>query len=202
MKKCFITILLFSWFTSASLAQDSIPCNRFQIDSVWLVQAGINRLMVRLHFIGNQNDFINYPYFPLVVSQFGDTIATGEMEYFGQFGNSSQQYSTMTMLNELPPIIFLRFRYNNDSCNFKYIITRLAGLDHSRIPEIFPNPVKDRIFVRNNSGFEGYAILDYLGKKVKTGRIEPGGGIPATGLSPGLYFLKTGNLSFKFLKEE
>jgi hypothetical protein len=108
----------------------------------------------------------------------------------------------MTMLNELPPIIYLRFRYNNDSCNLKYIITQVAGLDHSRIPEISPNPVKDRIFLRNNSGFESYAILDYQGKKVKTGRTESGGVIPATKLSPGLYFLKTGKFSFKFLKEE
>ena len=201
MKKCFITLLLFSWFTSVTIAQDSIPCNRFQIDSVWLVQAGINRLMIRLHFSGNQTDFINYPYFKLVLNQFGDTIANGELFYFGQLGNSSQEYSTMTMLNELPPVMYLRFRYNDDSCNFVYVTARLPDLN-SGMPEIFPNPVRDKIFVRNNSGFASYAILDYLGRKVKTGRTEPSGGIAATGLSPGFYFLKTGNFSFKFLKAE
>lgn len=202
MKKCFIILLLFSWFSSASFAQDSIPCDSLRIDSVWLVQAGINRLMVKLHFSGNQNDIINMPYFPLVFNQFGDTIANGELFYFGQLGNSSQIYSTITMLNELPPVMYLRFRFNNDSCNFVFVTAGLTESQKAKVPGFYPNPVKERIFLHNPAESVAYEILDKLGRRLTSGIAEPGGGIPATGLSPGFYFLKSGKLVFKFLKAE
>jgi hypothetical protein len=202
MKKFFFTLLLFSWFTSVCIAQDSIPCNRFQVDSVWLVQAGINRLMVKLRFSGIQAEFINYPYFPLIMNQFGDTIATGELLYFGQAGNSSQVYSAMTMLNELPPVIYLRFRYDNDSCNFVFVTVGLAESEKPQEPGFYPNPVKDRIFLQNPAESGAYEILDKLGRRMNAGKAESGGVIPATGLPPGIYFLKTGNISYKFLKTE
>jgi len=59
---------------------------------------------------------------------------------------------------------------------------------------VFPNPVNDFIYIRNNQVLlenENVDIMDYTGKIILYSRLNSEGGISIKLLNNGLYFLKT-----------
>jgi hypothetical protein len=189
MKIILLSICLVLAFLQQGHGQSgSISCDSLRIDSVWLVQAGINRIAVRLQFLGNSTDFINYPYFPFIFNQFGDTIAKGEMGLFAQLGGTKQEYLNITLLNELPSVMYLRLRFNSDSCSFPWFPAS-SGL-HQAAAKLtcFPNPADDKVYLRTVNDREiQFSLTDSHGRMIKTGKAT--NEIPISELSAGLYFL-------------
>lgn len=188
-----LILLLFVLVSPFSRAQPVIPCDSLKVDSVWLQQAGINRMMIRLQFRGFPNSIIGYPYFPAVLNQLGDTIAKGQMEFFGQAGGTSQIYSAITLLNELPvsQVIYLQLVFNSDTCLFPWIFTRLRA-DFSQASFIHFQEDRCVIICRNFPAHTAYRIFNAAGTIVSAGVMEKGeGSIPFRGLPPGLYCLRT-----------
>jgi hypothetical protein len=176
----------------------SISCDSLRIDSVWLIQAGINRIAVRLHFLGSSTDFISYPYFPFIFNQFGDTIAKGGMEFFGQLGGTKQEYLNITFLNELPPVMYLRLRFNSDSCSFPWFLASSGMHQAAAKPTFFPNPADDKVYLRTVDEKEiQFTIADSLGRIVKTGKAT--NEIPISEFPAGLYLLDFNRTNRKIL---
>lgn len=190
MKIILLSICLGLAFLQQGYGQSgSVSCDSLRIDSVWLVQASINRIAVRLQFLGNSTDFINYPYFPFIFNQFGDTIAKGEMEFFGQLGGTKQDYLNITLLNELPSVMYFRLRYDSDSCNFPYFLANSNLPEAAAKPGIFPNPVNEKVILKNAGEKEiRFSITDKFGRMVKNGKASDE--IPVNGLPAGMYFLQ------------
>lgn len=175
MKKLLFSGVLCIFLLTQAIGQ-TIPCDSMKVDSVWLVEAGINRIAVRMKMLGGNSDFINYPYFPYIFNQLGDTIARGEMFYFGQSGGTIQEYLNMTLLNELPPVIHLRFRFNSDSCDFTYALTSAQGISEFRQPEIFPNPAGDEIHYQNFRRDQAFRLINSAGRILLSGILTGGKG--------------------------
>ena len=68
--------------------------------------------------------FISYPYISSITDEKGDTLATGSMEYYGQGGNTSQNYGASTNLASLPTnfngIIYFKYNSNDTFCKLAY----------------------------------------------------------------------------------
>jgi hypothetical protein len=157
-------------------AQPMVPCDSLKVDSVWLDQAGINRLMIRLNFHGFPNTLIGYPYFPCVFNQLGDTLARGQMNFFGQLGGSSQIYETTTQLNELPlnQTLYLQFVFNSDTCVFPYFSSTTSVRKALMPPPLaFPNPAEETLHIENLSEDVSYVVSTPEGTPVLTGRTQP-----------------------------
>lgn len=95
-------------------AQSSIPCASFCVTEVTLDSIN-NQWNVNLDFEGTTSDFINYPYVSLMINAAGDTVAIGQMEYFGQIGGTSQVYHPAVVSGdfETGQIFFV---YDQDTC--------------------------------------------------------------------------------------
>ncbi len=94
---------------------------------------------------------------------------------------------------------------DKNDCNTKIYLTNTKGLnrDDNEI-EISPNPVKEKLFIKNSDSLKGnYQILDIMGKGHKSGSIIPE--IDVKNLVSGIYFiqLKTkgkNSITLKFIK--
>jgi hypothetical protein len=110
-KYIFLAGLLFPFFLKA---QSSIPCTSFCVTEVTLDSIN-NQWNVNLDFEGTTSDFINYPYVSLMINASGDTVAIGQMEYFGQIGGTAQVYHPSAISNDFTAgQIF--FVYDQDTC--------------------------------------------------------------------------------------
>ena len=92
------------------------------------------------------------------------------------------------------------------------IFESAAGIDNVEANQlsIYPNPVNYELRIMNYEfGVENYSIIDMTGKVVMQGKLKaPSGGKPSgettinvSSLSQGVYFIKTGNKTGKFVKE-
>lgn len=69
----------------------------------------------------SDSGFINYPYVHQILDQSNNVIGTGNMNFFGQFGNSSQTYpatSANTNWNNFVGTVV--FVFDNDTCYLPY----------------------------------------------------------------------------------
>jgi hypothetical protein len=76
----------------------------------------------------------------------------------------------------------------------------IAEIDNNAF-EIYPQPVKDFIFIKSRNKFAGeYNILDIFGRKLSGGTINNEITINMSALPQGTYFLKCGSITKKILK--
>ncbi len=67
--------------------------------------------------------------------------------------------------------------------------------------QIYPNPVKDKLFIQSETGISKFEIYDITGKQMLTGNMANIKSINISALPTGIYVLKIGNYSGKFVKE-
>jgi len=139
-----------------------INCGMFCVQSIEFDSSGV--LQANVLFEADSELFINYPYVSAVIDLQGDTIATGTLNFFGQFSNSTQEYSLETDL--LPPFDsnfegFVLFNYDTLFCELYYPcepsgLTKFnSGVSHWIV---YPNPAINQINVKF-SGFYGEKLL-------------------------------------------
>jgi hypothetical protein len=95
-------------------AQGNFSCDQFCVTAVTFDTLN-EQWNIHVDFEGTPNDFINYPYVSAIVNASGDTVAFGQMEYFGQIGGTSQIYHPSAFSGDfVSGQIF--FVYDQDTC--------------------------------------------------------------------------------------
>ncbi len=205
MRKITLLLCFFLLWTASAFAQ--IPCSAFCVDSLGLDTSGQNKIIISLRFEGSSSSFINYPYFHAIISEQGDTLAKGQLEYFGQFGNSTFLYSATTQLTELPenPQWNLLFRYDSLECllPFPCAISASKNKLGNSAPRFYPNPFTDYLEFENFTEGKICSLFDHMGRMVWQGKAEKKSGqFRFNGLMPGFYIFKAeDSVPVQLLKE-
>jgi len=190
-----IIFLLLLLIFNQSTAQ-SIGCDRFCVQNIYLdTIPGYLRLTI--FFAGDNNDFINYPHVSLVTDLNGDTLGTGTLDFFGQIGNTSQDYTVTTDLDSLPDDLaaIVTFHYDTSTCTLYYpcIADAVKNVSPSKNIKLIPNPMTDEAVVQMDSDLSGTNIqlFNATGQCVRNeGEINGTAlTIHREGLAPGMYLI-------------
>lgn len=172
-----IAILLFKMNLTTE-AQNNVCSNLF-INSIQSDSTDTTVYQINVQYNGAPNEVINYPVASLVIDCQGDTIGNGFGFWFGQMGQTTQDYPFHLTGNFGCMPITVIFTYldamgNPDSCTLVY---NLSGIEKRSVSEpllVFPNPCKDRIFIE--AGLEetdsSYQIFDLQGRTLVKGKLE------------------------------
>ena len=157
-----------------------------------------NVMNVTLLFSGNSNDFINYPYVSLITDINADTVGTSTMNFFGQFGNTSQTYAVNTNLDSIPTNFnyTVYFNYDTSVCALAYPCLS-SSIDESYAFfefKIYPNPFITETVLQSDKFLKNATLTVYnsFGQSVK--QIKHISGHTVTlqreNIRSGLYFIK------------
>lgn len=93
----------------------------------------------------------------------------------------------------------LVFKYGDKDCDEIYI--DLHGIEESdnQTFRVYPNPVKGFITIETEEENAGYEILNIMGQTVLSGSLNGAKQIDVSGLSDGMYFIKVGQKTEKFV---
>jgi hypothetical protein len=165
--------------------------------------------LINIEMSGDFEAFANYPYISTVMDCVGDTIATGDMWFFGQVGGTTQGYPVTAIPGDVCLPITIEFVFGNDlfetdTCLLSYGV---SGLNPFKKPDfgvqLFPNPANDIIQVASQTDLTGknYFILNATGKLVHAGRITTSNvSLDVSQLPSGFYVLTIDGTSSRFMK--
>jgi hypothetical protein len=169
---------------------------------------------VSIEFSAPANTFVNYPYVSAVLDCNGDTVATGGMFFFGQFGQTTSDYP-VTLNGSLlcEPLsavfVYLNDAAVNDTCSLSFGAN--AGIfnqnDFNSTFSIFPNPTSSQVNIQCSLSQIGsnYALHDCTGKQLSEGKLTTTRtSVDLSGFPEGIYLLRVGDQvvnSFKLVKE-
>lgn len=199
----------------ASARAQSINCNSFCLTDIAFDSAVTGRLNVNLFISGSNNDFINYPYVTAIVDSNGDTVATGGMEFFGQFGNTHQTYTaTTTTLATLPPDFncIVYFHYDTIDCALPYPCEAATATHTPSVKNevsISPNPSNGLFNLQIEGNLNRYSfieVVDVNGKRVYNSPIQSSSNtIDLSSFAKGIYFVRVQGcyevLTFKVISQ-
>ncbi len=97
-----------------------ITCDSFCITDI---QEDANNVWnISLAMEGSNTDFINYPYISLITDENGDTLATGILNFFGQFGGTTTVYQVTAIVDSFPENFggTIYFTYDEIVCELSY----------------------------------------------------------------------------------
>lgn len=207
-KTLFITFFIVLNYCSALFGQTA-NCSDFLVVGVSPDTLNTNGYNVSIQFNASPDVFINYPYVSALLDCNGDTVATGSMAFFGQVGQTTNDFPiTVNGSLACEPLTAV-FVFDNDTC----LLTLGATAGISNFSEaigeffIFPNPSINQFIIQTNPSQIGtsYLVYDHTGKLMLTGKINSENtSVDLSNFSNGMYFLKIGeNLAeiFKVLKE-
>ena len=169
-------------------------CQLFCVTDIQLIEPG--SMAVTLYFDAPADAFINYPYFDLVFDENESVIADGDLNFFGQFGGTSQTYILQTTLDSLSDgfTASLSFLYNDQFCTLKYpcTTTSIHSLESVEI-NIYPNPFSTEVTIQLDEPLSAGEITLYnmQGQKVTSYTWLEGDqfSITRNGLPSGPYFI-------------
>lgn len=141
-------------------------------------------------------DFINYPHVAFLIDSNNDTLAYGNMGFFGQTGNTVLVHETFLLASVFPANFTgtVVFEFNNTVCQLPYPCptTSIQETANELSAEIFPNPASGSFLLRMPDGAEATTVemTDINGKVVRSW-VSPGNGyLDISGSSAGLYVLR------------
>ena len=198
-------LLVLLTFCSLSMAANSqtIECNEFSILGFGPDESNAGNSIVQLYMEGDSSAFISYPYISVVKDCNGDTIAEGELNFFGQVGFTTLGYPITSLGNPICyPInfefIYINTNFETDTCQLT-LNTNTATVESIQIEKsfsVFPNPTSNQMRIQTNSLKTGttYAMYDYTGKSIFSGTIiSENTLLDMSSFSKGMYFLTIGN---------
>jgi hypothetical protein len=213
MKNLAVVIFVFILGTTISFSQ-TIPCSNFAITGSYPDSLNPNDYQITINFNAGQNDFVDYPHVSAVLDCNGDTVATGGLFYFGQFGQITQDYpvtiiDTTTWCQPLTAVFIYGqgFLGEIDTCLLSFQLASITDLLEVQNTMIYPNPTAERISVTVSNEFLGstFQITNQVGQVFIEGKINSKNEkIEVNALSSGFYSLRiSGNLpqSVSFIKE-
>jgi hypothetical protein len=195
-----LALFLFLSLSFAQLlhAQESPTCSSFCVTGMYLDSVTPGQLWVSIAFNADSNVFINYPHIPSIIDGQGDTLATGDLWFFGQFGGTTYDYPVATDLTQLPGNLeaTVNFSYDTVTCPLAYPCVTALTDDRNHRPAygvapnpfrystslIAPDPLNDaEIIVYNSAGHGVHRIEHVYGTNIA---------ISVSGLPPGMYILQ------------
>lgn len=214
----FSKVLLYTTilFISASIAKSqALGCPDFSIISAFPDTNNVNTYQFSIQSAGTTSDFTNYPLISAVLDCNGDTVAIGGLFWFGQLGQTIQDYPvTLTgngSINCYPLTALFVINSNqgvSDTCQLILSTTAVTfSNQNTEVPLLFPNPFSEEVNLSVDEKFIGskYYILDYLGRIVQTGLVYSNNNtLNLNNLSQGVYILTIGeqkSKSIKFIKK-
>lgn len=206
MKTIRITLAICALAFSAIAATAQITCDSLSIISIEPDTFDVNNTLINIQMAGTEMDFINYPFIPAVWDCNGDTIASGNMFFFGQIGSTTQGYPVSTLAADVCLPLTVQFVYSigdfvadNDTCLFTIesidVTSQSEQGDNLRA---FPNPTNGDIHISSSSSLVGqpYELCDAMGRVVFASRFSVATPrIDLADLTPGFYMLCIGSES-------
>jgi hypothetical protein len=195
MKNNLIFILLISCcFCFSGYSQNSF-CSNFSITGVYQDTIDLSTYQVSVEFSAPDSIFVGYTLISSVLDCNGDTIATGNLFWFGQIGQTTQDYpitligqpncapytAVFTYMDELGDI---------DTCMLLY---STADVIDNKQPSpqvsIYPNPASDELFIHGiPADFNGeMVLLNHFGQVVQKSPFK--NNIPIESLATGWYVI-------------
>ncbi len=202
MKKLLILYFTILNFSELVQAQTQI-CTEFTISSVMPDSNDPNSFQISIQNNRNASEMVNYPHVAFVMDCNGDTLAYGTLFWFGQFGQTTQDYPvTLTgngSINCLPLSAFFVISDNSgnaDTCQLVYSTTNISYTSDPENITIYPNPASNEIFINLDQRYSGrsYSVYNYIGEKVLSGYLNSfNSPLDISKLHSGTYFLEIDN---------
>jgi len=209
MKKLLIILSIFATcFPKDSWAQN-ISCADFSIVAINPSPVVVGEYMISIQFAASPNTFVNYPYISVLLDNNGDTLAKGQMYYFGQIGGTTQDYPVSPIANINGSTFTAIFIQNNDTCLLSFPSTS-GQTNFNPAKEkisIGPNPISNHINIDVDDDFmgKGYQVTNSLGQVVMNGKIySKSTKIEMGQVARGMYLFSIGGEkrnTFKIVKE-
>lgn len=213
MKNLAIVFSVLILGTTISFSQ-TIPCSNFAITGSYPDSLNPNDYQITINFNAGQNDFVDYPHVSAVLDCNGDTVATGGLFYFGQFGQTTQDYpvTILDTTNWCQPLtaVFIYgqgFLGEIDTCLLSFQLASITDLLEVQNTLIYPNPTAERISVTVSNELLGsiFQIVNHVGQVMIEGKVNSNNvKIDLNSISSGFYSIRIlGNMpqSVAFIKE-
>ena len=185
----------FNQYDLYGATQMEIDCNHLNVTGITADTANPGNWLVTINFSSPDKLFINYPHVQYITNAEGDTLATGILNFFGQFSNTSQDYAVTSSLDSLPigQEMHVFFYFNNTSCSLPFFVS--GTKENLTLPgiNIFPNPFRSETTVVLDKFHPGVrvSLFNSLGQ-IENPVIENQGDrftLYRNGLPAGLHFL-------------
>lgn len=190
--------------THNALAQlPSVSCDDFSITDIVQDPSNSSQYLISIQFNAVNTAFINMPFVSSLLDENNDTIASGNMNFFGQNGGTEQDYMVTSNGNgNMNASQFTAvFIYNSDTCYLTFPGNNTASQDVINSEQelsLSPNPVQSHLHVTVPSANligATFNVFDFSGKSVLTGRIN------SMNTTIDLEDLESGMYLFQYLKQ-
>lgn len=165
-------ILFLCVFGYSNLRAQSISCSNFTVKHFSLDTLKGTTMQMGIEFQANVNQMVGYPHVSLITDCNGDSVAVGQMFYFGQLGGTSQDYPVTLLKSDYCEPLKATFIYLNesktDTCYFFFGKSANKKTFSQNLFEVFPNPSTDKVTVKfkNHASNHEIEIFDFLGRRV------------------------------------
>ena len=178
MKKriVFLCLLCISIIPQRTIGQ--MDCGDFSLTTLYPDSLNQGNYWIGIYFSGSANQLVSYPHVSSILNCQGDTLATGNLFYFAQLGQTSQDYP-VNLTNALwcEPLT-IQFIYGdsllvNDTCYFTYNSASAFENTIAEVPTLYPNPTEGTLALKIPMSYLGgtYVLMDALGKTVNQGQL-------------------------------
>jgi hypothetical protein len=192
-----LLLLLLTGFSTGSIAQ-SFTCQDFSITAVFPDSMNANMYQVSIQADGDPADLIGYPFIESVLDCNGDTVASGGLFWFGQLGQTTQDYPiTLSGSLNCSPLTFV-FHYLDAAGNTVYcpLVFGTTGLEanaegHGKIVA-FPNPSTGTVFIQSDkvNASATYSVYDCASRLISRGTLDrKSTGIDLNHIPAGVYIM-------------
>ena len=203
-------LLIYCLFTTFITSSQTIPCSNFTITGSYPDTINSNDYQISINFNAGPNDIVNYPIVSAVLDCNGDTVATGGLFYFGQLGQTTQDYpvtilDTTSWCEPLTAIFIYGSGTLNeaDTCILNFQSAAFGDVSEEQYVSIYPNPVSEflHVSVSNDLIGKSYQIVNQLGQVVLTGKIDNKNlTLDLANLEKGIYILEVQTVKKELFK--
>ena len=211
MKTLHFTLLACGILSCAFTATaQTINCDSFTVIGIEPDTFDLNNTLIQIEMAGGVSDFINYPFIPAVTDCNGDTVATGDIFFFGQIGGTETGYPVSAISDDVCFPLTIQFVYSDnflvaDTCLFTYGSTNLSSrFDTFNQLNVYPNPTSGNVQIESSWALSNtpYIVTDQMGKIILQGSLNSTNTrIDMSGISSGIYMLRVGNEVVKVVKD-
>ena len=189
------------------------PCDLFAVTGIEPDTLNPANTLINIEMAGDPFDQVNYPFITAVTDCNGDTLAAGEMVFFGQLGQTTQGYPVSALGNDVCFPITVEFFFGTTNQSFPDGMTCLLTFDGQGLSvphvkadhfSIFPNPTDSQIQLSYNQSMAGkaYGILDTTGGLVLSGTLsDTNARIDLSALPEGVYIVMVDGGAKRVVKE-
>lgn len=204
MMNCISRFFLFvsAYFVVPMGYTQTNSCAEFSITQVYPDSLNTNDYQISIQSSSGPLEIVNYPHVTAVLDCNGDTVATGGLFWFGQFGETIQDYPvTLTGEGSITcyPLTAI-FIYGvdggiEDTCFLSYGIVGLNNSLGDVLPNtVYPNP-SNHVIQLGEIPETAFRIVNSVGQVEMIGKTQ--GVINVEFLKSGAYFLELNDWPFK-----